>query len=234
MLAIGKEIEEDPGDEEQATLIKPPPAGSLSARKRSSAMNLANRQGSFDDDHRLRYTSTASSTNSPLTSPTFQQTKTLPDSGSPVHRAIIADNRMLMEHPPIDIRPGVLNTKRSAESQRNRLIGFGTITIALSSLLWFSVYQRHTVLGSPDEEEESDRRPWVILGAILSFLEVASICAGVAIRKEEEQNRVRVVRGDSILGMIAEQDKSISIDCSEPTTPQRVWAMKAISEMDHL
>jgi hypothetical protein len=54
------------------------------------------------------------------------------------------------------------------------------------------------------------------------------------VKKEDDETRIRVVHGDSILGLVADQDGSVSTDHIEPTSPQRSWAIKTISEMDRL
>ena len=135
-------------------------------------------------------------------------------------------------------RPVVLplQSNPNVAARRRRLVSFGTIILALSSYLWFSVYQRHSYLGFTDDEDSFAKRgPWMILALVLLFLGFAAICAGISIRNAEEESRVRVVRGDSVLGMIAEHDRSAhGWDYTEPTTPQRVWAVKAIAEMDRL
>ena len=133
---------------------------------------------------------------------------------------------------PIEFRTGLKrNSQVSPSSRRNRLILFGSLILVLAALLWFSVYQRHNIW-SP---LHGNRSPWIILGIVVTFLGTAACCAGAAVKKEEDSQAVRVVRGDSILGMVAESAENHGEDdYIEPTTPQRIWAMKAISELDRL
>jgi hypothetical protein len=158
---------------------------------------------------------------------------------------------ILRETPTIElVRPHVIglpisrNSRNQIIIQRHRLVVFGSVTIGVSFLLWFSVYHRHGLYGpqdvndvSEEEEEEnqfSSRDPWIILSVVVSFLGIAACYAGLIVKKEEDSNRVRVVRGDSVLGMVAAQGERSNSPTTEPTTPQRVWAIKAIAEMDRL
>jgi len=232
---------------------------SMSARRRVSSLGTT---GSSDDlagaqpqqlAVRMRHQS------SPLASPTFQHGKSLDQSGSafgtpnstgsgnaypgPAHRAQVYAGRGLgnSEYPEIDLGGttlyphGIIASRRSSATQRRRLIAFGVIVLALSLLMWFSIYQRHSIWGSMDSEKipETEQRPWLILAMVLTFLGVAAVYAGITLKRDEEETRVRVVQGDAVLGMIAEQGaRDQTPEYTEPTTPQRAWAIKALSEVN--
>jgi hypothetical protein len=49
----------------------------------------------------------------------------------------------------------------SRKKQRNRLIAFGSVVLALNVLLWFSVYQRHSIFG-PQENADAPKQPWML------------------------------------------------------------------------
>jgi hypothetical protein len=220
--------------------------GIMTATRASPGVNMIG--GETDSQQpRMRYMSASTS---PVTSPTFSNTKTFDTSlASPTganRSYIFGEPPILVNSRPVPVSGstthssivGILATRKNAATQRNRLVGFGVIVISMSALLWFSVYQRHSVIDANPVEDTviPAKGPWLIVSIVLSFLGIAAICAGFAIKKEEEQTRVRVVRGDSVLEMIAEHDRSnASIDSQgEPTTPQRLWAEKAIAEMDRL
>jgi hypothetical protein len=169
---------------------------------------------------------------SPITSPKYGMTKQ-PDSTLPSPPA----NPVLVISPAeVQARLAYvpLGSRRRAQVKSGRLVSFGTIIIALAALLWFSVYERHSYLGLDDDEAATAKRgPFFIVAVSLMFLGLAALCAGVSIQREEEEHRVRVVRGDSVLGMIAQHETS-GTEHVEPTTPQRMWAMKAVAELERL
>lgn len=123
----------------------------------------------------------------------------------------------------------------SRRSRKNRLFTFGVLITALSSLLWFSVYNRHASLGLSDDEETTIKRgPWLILALVLFLLGLAALAAGLQLKREEDRLKLRILRGDAELGILAEHDESMETSYTEPTTPQKIWAQKALSELDRL
>lgn len=123
-----------------------------------------------------------------------------------------------------------------AKDIKARLAVFGTGILVLAALLWFSVLTTHSVLGESKQEQMNSPppSPWVLLAIVVTFLGTAACCSSFATSINDRQDHVKVVSGDSVLGSFVERVRTDSLEKFEPTTLQRAWAARAISEMDRL